>query len=214
MKNESPEARERRLLRARQWKQKHAKKHAESVARYRLNYPEKKRATSAVSYALRVGRLVKQNCQTCGASEDICAHHEDYSKPLDVTWLCRSCHVKHHEPHLYRGPRPRNASVCKLTEDDVRRIRQLLASNLLKNSEIALMFGVTKENISSIREGKTWTHIQDGLSIAKRNPRNFVSAEISARARQLLADGYTQASISREMNLSTATISRILHGRK
>jgi len=24
------------------------------------------------------------------------AHHDDYSKPLDIQWMCTSCHKRHH----------------------------------------------------------------------------------------------------------------------
>lgn len=38
-------------------------------------------------------------CENCGATEreaSIMGHHEDYSLPLVVTWLCGSCHQKLH----------------------------------------------------------------------------------------------------------------------
>lgn len=50
-------------------------------------------AHSAVSYAIRTGRIVKQPCQMCGTEIGIHAHHDDYTKPLDVMWLC----VVHHK---------------------------------------------------------------------------------------------------------------------
>lgn len=50
---------------------------------------------SKVRLALRKGLLVRLACQHCG-SERSQAHHEDYDKPLDVLWLCQSCHFKHH----------------------------------------------------------------------------------------------------------------------
>jgi len=51
-----------------------------------------------VSNAVRDGKLAVQPCERCGRADNIHAHHEDYTKPLDVNWLCRDCHgVRHRE---------------------------------------------------------------------------------------------------------------------
>lgn len=52
-------------------------------------------ARSKVLTAIRSGNLVKQPCQVCGEME-VEAHHEDYSKPLDVWWLCKPHHAARH----------------------------------------------------------------------------------------------------------------------
>jgi len=58
---------------------------------------EKRVAHYAVSNAVRDGRLDKQDaCTKCGSKKRIEAHHEDYSKPLDVEWLCLKCHRAKH----------------------------------------------------------------------------------------------------------------------
>ena len=48
--------------------------------------------------AHREGRLVNPGaCEICQSSEgNIVAHHHDYARPLDVTWLCKPCHGKVH----------------------------------------------------------------------------------------------------------------------
>jgi hypothetical protein len=53
--------------------------------------PEKYKAHYAVANAVRDGRLVKKPCEVCG-DEYTHGHHDDYSKPLDVRWLCPSHH--------------------------------------------------------------------------------------------------------------------------
>ena len=51
----------------------------------------------AVNSAIRDGKLIKQPCEVCAAIEDVQAHHDDYSKPLDVRWLCVYHHAQHHK---------------------------------------------------------------------------------------------------------------------
>lgn len=63
---------------------------------FRARHPEKALVHDITRRALRNGQLVRQACERCGATERIHAHHEDYSRPLDVTWLCDSCHRKAH----------------------------------------------------------------------------------------------------------------------
>lgn len=48
-------------------------------------------------------KLVPQPC-ACG-STDVEMHHADYTKPLQVQWMCRRCHLKLHRdtPPEYIG---------------------------------------------------------------------------------------------------------------
>jgi len=58
-------------------------------------YPEKWLARRKVRYARQVGKLVKLPCEVCGDEKSF-AHHEDYSKPLEVKWLCSKHHREVH----------------------------------------------------------------------------------------------------------------------
>lgn len=60
--------------------------------------PEKYKARNKVSNAISDERLEKKPCRVCG-DEDSEAHHDDYSKPLDVTWLCRKHHLMRHDQY-------------------------------------------------------------------------------------------------------------------
>ena len=60
---------------------------AEDFRKQRKRHPEWTRAHNAVQKAKMRGKLFAQPCEICGAT-NVHAHHEDYSKPLDVIWLC------------------------------------------------------------------------------------------------------------------------------
>jgi len=62
--------------------------------RLRKLYPEKFSARAAARRAVRSGVLIKTLCR-CG-SDKVEAHHENYSKLLEVLWMCRRCHYNYH----------------------------------------------------------------------------------------------------------------------
>ena len=57
--------------------------------------PEVHKAHDAVEEAIKRGRLARGPCEVCGAAR-VDGHHDDYSRPLDVRWLCRGHHLEHH----------------------------------------------------------------------------------------------------------------------
>ncbi len=58
--------------------------------------PVKLKALAKMHYALKTGRISKKQCEKCGSTTMVEGHHTDYSKPLDVVWLCRTHHKEAH----------------------------------------------------------------------------------------------------------------------
>lgn len=50
---------------------------------------------SAALYAKKIGLLTPQPCVFCGGA-DAQMHHDDYSRPFDVEWMCQPCHGAYH----------------------------------------------------------------------------------------------------------------------
>lgn len=71
---------------------KHSKRY-EALLKWKKNNWEKYQAHKRVFVALRNGSMKRSPCVVCGAEKSE-AHHEDYSMPLDVIWLCKSHHVE------------------------------------------------------------------------------------------------------------------------
>lgn len=107
-----PEAKERFRLRKNELARLYYLKHKETIRARNKEYVEKNRnavnsyakryysssipaakhkARKAVNNALRSGKLIKKSCKVCGNFETT-AHHHDYTKPLDVIWLCKQHH--------------------------------------------------------------------------------------------------------------------------
>ncbi len=70
----------------------------------------KQKARNAFLRALERGDIERQTCEQCGEKAE--AHHKDYSKPLEVEWLC---FAHHKEIHGQRSFNPR-----KFKENPVR----------------------------------------------------------------------------------------------
>lgn len=104
---------------------------------------QKQRAHGAVGNAVAKGILeIPSVCSSCGECADkIEAHHEDYSKPLDVVWLCFKCHRSWHKKH----------GTSKTT--DVKTVNVRLHDSALRRLKIR-----------AVKEGKTLMKLLDELS--------------------------------------------------
>lgn len=74
------------------WMKSNRKKHSE------LTDIQKKKANarSYVNQYIKRGKINKLPCSICG-DLNVQAHHEDYSKPLEIIWYCVKHHVEHHK---------------------------------------------------------------------------------------------------------------------
>ena len=77
---------------------------------YRGGAKASRRAQRMVEKAIKRGILVPEPCEQCGARgtfqdgrNGVQAHHDNYSKPLDVRWLCQPCHHEWHKHNTAKG---------------------------------------------------------------------------------------------------------------
>lgn len=73
----------------------------------RITITEARSAQSLLAYHVKKGHIIRPaSCEECGKTgQRIEASHDDYSYPLEVRWLCRSCHRKWDKKH------PKNVTV-------------------------------------------------------------------------------------------------------
>jgi hypothetical protein len=80
------------------WKLKHPGKVKACRDNWKRLNADIEKQHSKVFRAIRSGRLKRSEvCTFCRRIGKTQAHHSDYSKPLEVLWLCHSCHQLIHE---------------------------------------------------------------------------------------------------------------------
>jgi hypothetical protein len=99
------------------------KKRNERTQKWDSDNPEKRRVHDRTMYAVETGKLIRpDNCSRC---QKVCtphAHHEDYSKPFDVIWLCSTCHFYLHHQSKHHAERasektPKGDAVLRPQEE-------------------------------------------------------------------------------------------------
>ncbi len=161
---------ERQKQRSRDWKKQNPERHAELARAYRRRNAEKLKAQNLLNYAVRMGRIQRQPCEECGTTERVHGHHEDYSKPYVVHWLCFRCHKKAHpvtaENKRIKFEEAERADAkgeangySKLSNEDVFEIRKLLDAGI-SQERIGRLYGVHQGTISRIKLDKCWSHIK------------------------------------------------------
>ncbi len=177
------EAREASALRLRRLRAERPDWNREKNARWKSQNADKAFCHKEVEAAVRKGLLTKQPCERCGSTDLIHAHHDDYSKPLDVRWLCP---IHHRERHRELGPsgaargaerrqggggdrtilRGSAHPRAKLTEQLVQEIRQ----SPEPAPRIAERLGVCRALIYQVRKNEIWK------SVAPADTPNFPGA--------------------------------------
>jgi hypothetical protein len=89
--------REKLRVLAKRWRESHPEERAEYGKAYRDKFPQKEAARRLLRKAVSNGTIIQApSCVRCSEVGPTDGHHPDYSKPLEVTWLCRKCHKKEH----------------------------------------------------------------------------------------------------------------------
>jgi hypothetical protein len=74
---------------------KQSKKKA--IDAYRKRHPMVYASHVITNNAIRDGKLLAVSiCSVCNSTDKIEKHHDDYTKPLEVRWLCEQCHKEWH----------------------------------------------------------------------------------------------------------------------
>lgn len=84
---------------ARKHYQKRKKYHQEYYRKNKDNalYQLKKKARRKLKSEIEAGRIIRpKKCSTCKKAGRIQAHHSNYKEPLNVKWICSTCHGKEH----------------------------------------------------------------------------------------------------------------------
>lgn len=137
-----------------------------------------KHALAMLTLAIYHGDLVpSETCEKCGTAANgkaLDGHHEDYSKPLDVVWLCRDCHkkehkrdglyffsrnhkpsprlekalnwLKDHREHWYTAPRELEAHIEGVSYGTIFKAQQLL-----RNNDEGEWFNLSTDDLAAIR---------------------------------------------------------------
>lgn len=75
-------------------------------------HPQERAAQCILYNAIRSGKIKKEPCEKCGSVIRIHGHHDDYTKPLDVRWLCPKCHSLHHKQSREERRPSGNQDMC------------------------------------------------------------------------------------------------------
>lgn len=112
-----------------------------SVSRQRLEQirnPHKHKARKQAQRAHRRGLLRAPDvCESCKGEGPLHKHHDDYSKPLEIRWLCVKCHRVTHR-------RPGKSKVETEARANVKKLRAIPGMEKIADSLTRLMDGASR----------------------------------------------------------------------
>lgn len=107
-------------------------------------------------------KIIRERYLTGGVTEKDIAREYGVTHQTISTWICgrragTTCIGRSHAVYALRGEAHHNS---RLTEENVRSIRQEVAQKIQSMTALARQYGVTKSLISQIVHRKAWTHVE------------------------------------------------------
>jgi len=161
-----------------------------------------------VARALKSGRLTKPSgCSKCGAAKHLIGHHDDYSRPFDVRWLCRRCHWRHHREH---GP----GLPPKLPKRSSPPVRYLEHNG--RRANVAEWARLTGINLSTLRTRLLTMPASEALNpdLDLIRPHARRLGKDKAREILLLRGARSSRELAEQYGVSMAAVQNIWSGRR
>jgi hypothetical protein len=87
------------------YSREYRKSHRAEVLAYERERRNKNKARifaiNSANHAVRDGKIKISPCVVCGSTQSLEKHHPDYSKPLEIVWLCRRHHLAVHGRRMF-----------------------------------------------------------------------------------------------------------------
>jgi hypothetical protein len=88
------------VSRNKEWRKNNPEKLSEQRKRQKIKQVFISKIHKIVFNAVRSGEIIKPLiCEKCFSEEYLEGHHHDYTKPLEISWLCRTCHKSVHRDY-------------------------------------------------------------------------------------------------------------------
>ena len=143
------------------------KKHKKFYAKWREKNKHKEKAQQLFNRNIRPKiDLSKISCSVCGTKHNLSAHHEDYSKPFKVLWLCKAHHSIHHFGKKKADLRKQKdysslyVKPTKLTEEIVKKIRKEYVKRKVTFKQLAKKYNVSETCIRLAYHGRNWGSVK------------------------------------------------------
>lgn len=116
--------------------------------------------------------------------------------------------ANYHQSNLRWKLRKSAINNRALTDGEVHQICQMMCDNI-PNKEICEKMNINAVRLSSIRSGRTWSHISKLYNFSKSKPHVFLKENDVRKICQMLQDGIKGSIIARECNVDQTTVSDI-----
>jgi len=139
-------------------------------AQQKSEHKKKSRAHSLVARAIKQGLLTRQKCEAPKCQKQGHAHHDDYNKPLEVRWLCRSHHMRFHKNGNYELKRPRLIKVKQGTLPSFSHKRLTLLMDKAKLTVAGLLLEMHRLIFQSNRDLRPSRPLIDNWILGRSEP--------------------------------------------